>query len=157
VSLPALAGGMACCAALVACGNDPPPEPDSSQAPAPVSAPTTASTASSCAGLATGLTGQVDDRGAAAATGTTLAVSAGDSFFAPTCATAVPHRSVTVKISNDGSALHNFSVTAQGIDTDVSPGQSITVTVAIGTAPLQYFCKYHKSSGMQGAFLPASP
>lgn len=38
---------------------------------------------------------------------------------------------------------------------DVSPGQTIILQVLMGTAPLAYFCKYHKGVGMVGALLPA--
>jgi plastocyanin len=29
------------------------------------------------------------------------------------------------------------------------------VQVEVGSAPVQYFCKYHRTSGMVGALLPA--
>lgn len=59
-------------------------------------------------------------------------------------------------MTNDGQALHNFSVTSAGVDQDVQAGQSVTVTVQFdGSAPLPFFCKYHVGAGMQGAVLPA--
>lgn len=138
-----LALGLSAAAAVAACGG------------ASTSSSSTASTQpASCQQLG-GISGSVDERGNAAATGATIAVGAGDSFFKPTCTTAVHQGTVTVTIHNGGSALHNFSVTDQSIDMDVSPGQTITVQVKVGGAPVAYFCKYHRVSGMQGALVPA--
>lgn len=151
-----LALGLAAAAAIAACGNSSGPggatvEP---QPASGASTPTSSTTAASCAQVGH-ISGSVDDRGSAAASGTTITVAAGDSFFQPTCTTAVPAGTVTVTIHNNGSALHNFSVTDQSIDMDVSPGQTITVQVKVGSSPVAYFCKYHRASGMQGALVPA--
>jgi plastocyanin len=88
------------------------------------------------------------------ATGSTLQIQAGDSFFAPTCQTGVPAGTVTLTVHNGGQQLHNVSVPGQGIDTDVTPGQTITVKVKLGGKALPYFCKYHRTSGMWGSLLP---
>jgi len=47
------------------------------------------------------------------------------------------------------------SIASLHIDQDVAAGQTITVQVRMGRAPLVFFCKYHRSSGMLGALLPA--
>ena len=61
---------------------------------------------------------------------------------------------ITVTIANDGQTLHNFSVKSLGIDEDVAGGQSVTVKVKLpSSGVLPFICKYHVSSGMQGAFL----
>jgi plastocyanin len=101
-----------------------------------------------------GLPGNIADHGAAAATGSTLQIEAGDSFFDPTCQTDVPAGTVTLRVHNGGQQLHNLSVPGQGIDTDVPPGQTIAVKVTLGGKPLPYFCKYHRTSGMWGWLLP---
>ncbi len=94
------------------------------------------------------------DHGTKEAAGSTVELEAGDFFFAPTCAR-VPAGQFIVTVKNDGTALHNFSITSLEIDRDVQPGQTITVTVRFaGSAPLAFFCKYHVGSGMQGAFVP---
>lgn len=115
-------------------------------------APTTTSTAPVCPGGA--LPDAVNDHGTAAASGASVTVSVGDSFFAPTCATKVPTGTVAVALANTGQALHNFSVPDQGIDNDVAPGQTVTVSVTVGSGPLRFFCKYHRTSGMVGALVP---
>jgi plastocyanin len=109
--------------------------------------------AQSCAELA-GLTGNVSDHGSAAAAGATIDIQAGDSFFAPTCETGVPSGTVTLVVKNTGGALHNVSIPDQGIDEDVGAGETIRVDVPTGSSPIQYFCKYHRTSGMVGALLP---
>jgi len=56
--------------------------------------------------------------------------------------------SLTVMITNAGSALHNFSITNLGIDQDVPPGQTITVHVKLpASGPVPFFCKYHVDPG----------
>ena len=113
----------------------------------------TSSTAS-CANAA-GLSGSVSDHGTQRATSTSVSLEADDFFFQPTCVIVVPGADLTVTVTNQGQALHNFSVTDLGIDHDVSAGQTITVDVRFtGSAPLAFFCKYHQASGMRGAFLP---
>lgn len=114
----------------------------------------TAQTASASCPANSGLTGNVKDRGAAKATGSTLAVEAGDFFFAPTCETGVPSGTVSMVVKNTGQALHNVSIAAQNIDMDVAPGETITVQVKIGKDAVPYLCKYHRTSGMVGSLIP---
>lgn len=130
---------LAVAVAAIACGGGSSASPQSS--------------AQSCADLA-GLSGRVNDRGSAAATGTTLDVQADDFFFAPTCETEVSAGTVTLIVQNVGGALHNVSIPGLGIDEDVPPGETIRVNIDAGSAPIQYFCKYHRTSGMVGALLP---
>lgn len=99
---------------------------------------------------------KVQDRGTKPATGSTLSIEAGDSFFDATCVSDVPAGTVTLTVHNGGQALHNVTIADQNIDQDVEAGQTITVQVKIGSSPVQYFCKYHRTSGMVGALLPAA-
>ncbi len=101
-----------------------------------------------------GLTGKVTDRGVGSSAGTSVTLEAGDFFYSPTCVRAPAGATLTVTVKNEGTALHNFSVTSLGIDKDVPVGSTITVQVALpSSGALAFFCKYHVSSGMQGAFL----
>ena len=77
-------------------------------------------------------------------------------LLAPSFITKVPAGSVTYTVPNFGASLHNVSIREQGIDRDIEPGASITVNVTVGTRPVKFSCKYHKSSGMVGALLPGS-
>jgi plastocyanin len=94
------------------------------------------------------------DHGERAAAGPADRIVAGDFFFDPTCLADVPAGTFSLLVTNSGAALHNFSLPAQGIDQDIGPGQKVTVTITVGATALQYFCKYHRTSGMVGALLP---
>ncbi len=96
------------------------------------------------------------DHGERAAAGPADRVAAGDFFFDPTCLADVPAGTFSLLVTNSGAALHNFSLPAQGIDQDIGPGQKVTVTITVGTTALQYFCKYHRTSGMVGVLQPGS-
>ena len=115
---------------------------------------TASATTASCASAA-GLGGTVSDHGSAAAGGSSLAITAGDFFFAPTCESKVPTGTVSLTVRNSGQTLHNVSVAGQGVDQDVPPGKTITVRLRVGDRPLVYVCKYHRTAGMVGALLPA--
>ena len=103
-----------------------------------------------------GLGTKVNDQGVKVATGTKVETEANDSFFTPTCITKVPAGTAMVTVSNFGTSLHNISIPAQGINQDIQPGQTVKVDVTVGTSPVQFFCKYHKSSGRVGALIPGA-
>jgi hypothetical protein len=93
--------------------------------------------------------------GAAAASGSQISIEASDFFFSPTCVTGLHSGTITLRVHNMGVVLHNVSISALHIDQDMSPGQTITVVVKMGSTPLVFFCKYHRASGMLGALIPA--
>jgi len=140
-------------AVVAACGGSSPPE----AAPAVPggSASGSSSQATGHCPDSAGLSGAVDDHGTSGATGSTIAIGAADSYFEPTCVTAVPPGTVTLTLKNTGSLVHNISIPDQGLDTDLPMGQTVTVHVMVGSAPLHYFCKYHRTSGMVAALVPA--
>jgi plastocyanin len=72
-------------------------------------------------------------------------------YFNPTIFTGKAGDKLTLTLSNESKALHNFSVADQKIDQDVAIGGKVTATVTIpasGTAI--FFCKYHRTKGMLG-------
>ena len=72
-------------------------------------------------------------------------------YFEPTVIKGTAGAQITLKLTNDASALHNFTLTDQAIDQDVPPGQSVEVTVTFPQSGFsEFFCKYHKASGMVG-------
>jgi hypothetical protein len=105
-----------------------------------------------CADLAL-ITGSLSDHGTAPIP-SPPALQANDVYFSPSCLTGASG-SVTLQITNRGRLLHNFSVTEQNIDVDLPAGQTVAVPVKVGTKPVQFFCKYHRDSGQQGALIPA--
>ncbi len=114
----------------------------------------TSAAGQSPAGGTHGLTGLVNDHGTQSVSGSSVQLTQGDFYFAPTFENAPGGKTVTVTVTNNGQALHNFSITSLGIDKDVPPGTSITVTVQLPTSgTLPFFCKYHVGAGQQGAFL----
>jgi plastocyanin len=133
-----------------------PARPRNRDGPAEDVAPTgndSPTSAGGCAAAA-GLTGPIEDRGTAEASGGTLALDASEFAFAPTCVEAGAGETLEVTVTNTGSALHNLTIESLGIGEDVQAGRTITVQVklpASGSVP--FFCKYHVANGMQGAFL----
>ena len=63
---------------------------------------------------------------------------------------------VTVELHNEGNTEHSFTIDDQNIDKVVQPGKKakVTVTLAAGE-PVTFYCKFHRSLGMQGAFFTA--
>lgn len=102
-----------------------------------------------------GFTGNVNDQGSVQASGRKIELTARDSFFDPTCTTDVASGTVTVDVSNKGSAVHNLSVPDQGIDQDIEAGKSVTVHINVAASAVRFFCKYHRTSGMVGALIPS--
>ena len=102
------------------------------------------------------LTGTVNNHGSKTLTGMTSAISLEQDsyYFEPTFLKADSGAHITVTLKNTSKVEHNFSITSLKVDKDVEAGKTETVTVALpsGTAPVAFFCKYHKSLGMQGAF-----
>ena len=73
-------------------------------------------------------------------------------YFEPTILKGSPGQKLTIELSNEGSALHNFSIPDQSIDQDVQPDTKGEVTVTLpDSGTLVFFCKYHQSRGMVGA------
>ncbi|MGH2668551.1 MAG: cupredoxin domain-containing protein [bacterium] len=109
--------------------------------------------AGGCADAA-GLTGAIEDRGTAEASGGAVTLDASEFAFAPTRVESGAGETFEVTVTNTGSALHNLSIGSLGIDEDVQAGQTITVQVRLpGSGAVPFVCKYHTANGMQGAFL----
>ena len=84
---------------------------------------------------------------------TSVEVEMDDFYFEPTVLTGNPGQKLTIELKNESKArtLHNFSLSDQNIDQDVQADQSTEVTVTFPQSGfLEFFCKYHKSSGMVG-------
>lgn len=73
--------------------------------------------------------------------GTTDSVTMIDNEFEPSTFTTA---SDTITVTNDGQALHSFTVTAGGIDQDVQPGQSSDIDLSgLDAGSHDFMCKYH--------------
>lgn len=95
-----------------------------------------------------------DRHGALAVEADSVEMEAGDQFFDPTCVTGVSGDTVSLTITNTGQALHNIQIEDQDLDEDISPGETVTVDVEVGSEPVAFTCKYHSSLGMHGAVIP---
>jgi plastocyanin len=100
------------------------------------------------------LVGKVNNQGTATATGGTVEIDQSDFAFSPTFVK-IPAgtASLTVTVKNRGQNMHTFTVPSQSIDKVLNPGDSVTVTVNVpGPGAIAFFCRFHRSLGMQGAF-----
>lgn len=59
-----------------------------------------------------------------------------------------------VELKNRDSVKHNITIPAAGISTDVTPGtDSYTRAISMSPGRYEFYCRFHKSSGMRGTFL----
>lgn len=75
-----------------------------------------------------------------------------DNYFGPTVLEGAPGQTVALKMFNEGEAVHNFSLQAQGIDQDVKAGEKdVTVQVTFPeSGAVTFLCKYHSAQDMRG-------
>lgn len=73
-------------------------------------------------------------------------------YFEPTVLKGTAGAKIKLELENEAAGtLHNFTLQDQNIDMDVQSGQKAEVTVTFPQSGfLEFFCKYHKSSGMVG-------
>jgi plastocyanin len=103
------------------------------------------------------LSGQVTNKGTRDISGkgasTDLELEADDFYFNPTFIKAAPGQKVVLEIKNEGSATHTFTSPTLNIDQEIAPDKSVKVEVTVpATGDAAWFCRFHRSSGMQGAF-----
>jgi plastocyanin len=80
---------------------------------------------------------------------------AGDFYFEPTFIKSPGGATATVKLHNEGDIQHTFTIDDLDIDEELAPDEEKTITVEIGTETrYEYYCRFHESSGMRGAFQP---
>ncbi len=83
-----------------------------------------------------------------------------DIAFNPSELTIAANQDVVVTLTNNGAALHNFSVTDNknagvknlNISVNVAPGQSTTVKINAPAGDYYFFCNVpgHEEAGMHG-------
>jgi plastocyanin len=80
-----------------------------------------------------------------------------DFYFGPTFIKAKPGTTVKVELHNEGSVEHTFTIDSANVDETLKPDAKMTVTVKVpASGSLRYYCRFHRSQGMQGAFIDAS-
>jgi plastocyanin len=99
---------------------------------------------------------QANDHGTQDATGkTTFEIGADNDssgyYFNPTILQGSAGQSITLEIKNNGSVLHNFSITSMNVNINIQPGASQEVKVTFPqTGTVEYFCSIHHGLGMAG-------
>ena len=76
---------------------------------------------------------------------TTFDMTAQNFSFTPATLVGTAGQSLQIRVTNTGSVLHNFSITSQNVDIQISPGQEFDVTFP-SSGSVQFFCKFHKVS-----------
>ena len=75
-----------------------------------------------------------------------------DDYFEPTILKGTPGEKVTLELKNEGSNTHTLTISDQGVDTEVQPGDEAEADVTFPqTGELTFVCRFHKSKGMVGA------
>ena len=75
-----------------------------------------------------------------------------DDYFEPTILEGEPGQTVTLELMNEGNSAHTLTISDQGVDQEVQPGDEAEVDVTFPeSGQLAFVCKFHESNGMVGA------
>ncbi|MEY2455291.1 MAG: hypothetical protein QOK06_385 [Acidimicrobiaceae bacterium] len=111
------------------------------------------STGSSGSGAPVALPGTTNSPSQGDATSGALTVELEDFYINPSFIKVTPSGKVKLTLKNTGSNAHTFTSTALGVDETLQPGASKDVEVTLPAAgATEFHCRFHQSSGMQGAF-----
>jgi plastocyanin len=102
------------------------------------------------------LEGTVNNEGVGKVSGGQVKIEADDFSFEKTFIKGKSGQTVSVEINNGGDTTHTFTIDSLDIDEEISPGDSATVEVTIPKGATRFYCRFHESSGMQGAFFTKS-
>ena len=82
----------------------------------------------------------------------TVDVEVGNFYFKPTEIAATAGKAITVKVANEGSVPHTFTIDSLGVNETISPDTELDITFT-PTQPgdLAFYCQFHRASnGMEG-------
>ena len=75
-----------------------------------------------------------------------------DDYFEPTILKGNPGQVVTLELKNEGNNPHTLTISDQGVDQEVQPGDEAEVDVTFPkSGELAFVCRFHESNGMVGA------
>lgn len=78
-------------------------------------------------------------------------MSAADFAFSPDAIELEPGQSLDIQLTNDGEALHTFTLDELNIDVEVQPGDEVDVPLtASEPGQFTFYCRFHDSQGMTG-------
>ena len=99
------------------------------------------------------LAGKTNIHDTKTASGSSIEIEMDDFYFNPTFVKATAGSTITVDLRNEGSAPHTFTTGDGKVDVEVKPDKTASVKVTIPqSGSLSFHCRFHQSSGMQGAF-----
>lgn len=82
---------------------------------------------------------------------TTLAVEASDFYFSPATIVGAPDQTLTITMTNPGTAAHTFTIDGTTTDVNVPIGESRTFEIAFpASGSVVFYCRYHERVGMRG-------
>jgi uncharacterized cupredoxin-like copper-binding protein len=89
------------------------------------------------------------------ATGETVSIKAEDIFFDPADITIPADTDVTIDLTNEGAAPHNFAIDALNVSVDLPPGAKESVVINAPAGEYEYYCNVpgHKEAGMVGKLI----
>ena len=79
----------------------------------------------------------------------------GQYYFKPTFLKAKPGEKITVELKNEGNTPHSFTIDSLNIGQTVDPDKSMDIVVTLpasASSDVQFYCRFHVSFGMRGAF-----
>lgn len=97
-----------------------------------------------------------DEDGAGGASDGALSVSLTEMKIDPAELDAEAGQPISIAVTNDGGAAHNFAIEGQGGTELLSPGQAETLTVGpLDAGTYEFFCEIsgHKEAGMKGQLI----
>ena len=103
------------------------------------------------------LEGTVNNHGNGEAGSEPLELELDNFYFAPTVTKAAKGTTIEVELTNEGDAPHTFTIDSLGIDEELQPGDSTTVSIEVpdDDTAVRYYCRFHEGQGMQGALYTA--
>lgn len=95
----------------------------------------------------------VNSHGTQALEGDSLPMELDDFYFEPTFVTAASGEAATVRLHNEGSVAHTFTIESLNVDEVVDAGQEREIRVDLPQEGLvRFICRFHVAQGMKGAF-----
>jgi plastocyanin len=153
------AGAMALVLLASACGGDNKPSSSSGTTSASGSGSGSGSASGTASSAPAGsapvsLPGTVNEHGSSTVKdGGDLEMELDDFYFGPTFITGPAGAKVKVDLTNEGEKSHTFTIDSAKIDQQLDPGAKATVEVTLpASGSLAFYCRFHVSGGMQGAF-----
>ena len=75
-----------------------------------------------------------------------------DDYFEPTILKGKPGEKITLELKNEGENPHTLTISDQGVDQEVQPGEEAEADVTFPqSGELIFVCRFHEGKGMVGA------